>query len=133
MVALPVYAICLYVCDAKSKKHYENHQKNLGRMMSYFERGLANRDAFHEKGFKKINQTVIDYYSKSKNITNFMVPMTELLTNVTNISVYIVGISLFATNEIQLGTLLAIIMYAKLFTKPLKKISNSTFPANISK
>ena len=55
-----------------------------------------------------------------------MVPMTELLTNVTNIIVYIVGISLFATNEIQLGTLLAIIMYAKLFTKPIKKISSST-------
>ena len=55
-----------------------------------------------------------------------MVPMTELLTNVTNIIVYIVGISLFATNEIQLGTLLAIIMYAKLFTKPFKKISSST-------
>ena len=126
LFAFLLYIASFYICDYKSKKHYENHQKHLGRMMSYFERGLANRDAFHEKGFKKINQTVIDYYSKSKNITNFMVPMTELLTNVTNISVYIVGISLFATNEIQLGTLLAIIMYAKLFTKPLKKISNST-------
>ena len=125
LVVFLVYIISFYICDYKSKKHYENHQKHLGRMMSYFERGLANRDSFHEKGFKKINQTVIDYYSKSKNVTNVMVPITDFLTNISNISVYIVGISMFAANEIQLGSLLAIIMYAKLFTKPTKKLSSS--------
>ena len=126
LAILLVYVISFYICDYKSKKHYENHQKHLGRMMSYFERGLTNRDSFHEKGFKKINQTVIDYYSKSKNITNFMVPMTSFLTNIGNISIYMAGIYMVAFNEIQLGTLLVIIMYAKLFNKPIKKISSST-------
>ena len=53
LVILLVYAVCFYICDIKSKTHYEDHQKQLGRMMSYFERGLSNRDSFHEKGFKK--------------------------------------------------------------------------------
>ena len=120
-----IYVISFYICDYKSKKHYENHQKHLGRMMSYFERGLANRDSFHEKGFKKINQTVINYYSKSKNVTNVMVPITNFITNMGNITVYIAGIYFLSVNEIQLGTLLAIIMYAKLFNKPVKKLSSS--------
>lgn len=93
--------------------------------MSYFERGLSNRDSFHEKGFKKINQTVIDCYIKSKNITNIMVPVTTFLTNISKITVYIIGIYLLSVNEIQLGTLLAIIMYGQLLTNPIKKLSSS--------
>ena len=93
--------------------------------MSYFERGLSNRNSFHEKGFKKINQTVIDNYIKSRNVTNVMVPITTFLTNVSNIMVYIVGVYLLSVNEIQLGTLLSIIMYGQLMTKPIKKLSIS--------
>ena len=113
------------ICDVKSRAHYDGHQKQLGRLMSYFERGLSNRHSFHEKGFKKINQTVIDYYTKSKNITNVMVPITTFLINITKISVYVVGIYFLSINEIQLGTLLAVIMYGQLMTKPIKKLSTS--------
>lgn len=125
VVALPVYAICLYVCDAKSKKHYDGHQKQLGRLMGYFERGLSNRDSFHEIGFKKMNQTVIDNYIKSRDVTNLMVPVTTFLINMSNITLYMAGIYLLSVNDIQLGTLLAVIMYGQLLTKPIKKLSSS--------
>ena len=55
-------------------------------MMGYFERGLANRDSFHEKGFKKINQTVTSYYIKSRNIAKAMGPITTFLINISNIT-----------------------------------------------
>jgi len=122
---LPIYAIAFYLCDYKSRDYYDGHQKHLGRLMSNFERGLSNRDSFHEKGFKNINQTVIDYYTKSKNVTNAMVPITTFLTNISNITVYMAGIYFLSVNEIQLGTLLAVIMYGQLLTKPIKKISTS--------
>lgn len=125
LVILPIYVICFFVCDYKAKNYYDGHQKQLGRLMSYFERGLSNRDSFHEKGFKKMNQTVIDYYAKSKNVTNVMVPVTTLLTNVSKITVYIAGIYFLAGNEIQIGTLLAVIMYGQLLTDPIKKLSSS--------
>ena len=125
LMILPVYVICFYLCDYKSKSYYDGHQKHLGRLMSYFERGLSNRDSFHEKGFKKINQTVIDYYTKSRNVTNVMEPITTFLTNASNITVYMVGIYFLSVNEIQLGTLLAVIMYGQLMTKPIKKLSTS--------
>lgn len=125
LAILPFYVISFYVCDVKSKSYYDGHQKQLGRMMSYFERSLSNRDSFHEKGFKKMNQTVIDYYVKSKNVTNIMVPITTLLTNISKITVYIMGIYFLAGNEIQIGTLLAVIMYGQLLTNPIKKLSTS--------
>ena len=94
-------------------------------MMGYFERGLANRDSFHEKGFEKINQTVIVYYRKSRNIANIMEPIATFLTNIGNITIYIAGIYFLIGNEIQLGTLLAVIMYGQLLTNPIKKLSTS--------
>ena len=125
LVIVPIYLISFYLCDYKSKAHFDNHQKHLGRLMSYFERGLADRNSFHEKAFEKINQTVIDYYAKSRNVTNIMEPVTLLLINISNISVYMVGIYFLSVGEIQLGTLLAVIMYGQLLTKPIKKLSNS--------
>ena len=102
LAILPIYAICLYVCHVKSKTNFNGHQKHLGRMMGYFERGLADRDSFHEIGFEKINQTVISYYIKSRNIANVMGPITTFLINISNITVYIAGIYFLAGNEIQL-------------------------------
>jgi ABC-type multidrug transport system fused ATPase/permease subunit len=125
LAILPVYAICLYACHVKSKTNFNGHQKHLGRMMGYFERGLTDRDSFHEIGFERINQTVTRYYVKSRNIAKVMEPITTFLTNISNITVYIAGIYLLAGNEIQLGTLLAVIMYGQLLTNPIKKLSTS--------
>lgn len=97
----------------------------MGRMMGYFERGLANRDSSHIIEFEKINQKVTAYFIKSRNIANAMLPIATFLTNISTITVYIVGIYLLAGNEIQLGTLLAIILYGELLTKPIKKLSSS--------
>ena len=125
LVMLPIYFICFYLFDYTSKTYYDGHQKHLGRLMSYFERGLSNRNSFHEKGFKKINQTVIDYYTKSRNVTNIIEPVTTILTNMGGITVYMAGIYFLSVNEIQLGTLLAFILYGQLIIKPIKKLSTS--------
>ena len=125
LVILPIYLLCFYVCHIKSKINFNGHQKYMGRMMGYFERGLADRDSFHEKGFEKINQSVIVYYAKSRNIAKIMVPITTFLINISNITVYIAGIYFLIGNEIGLGTLLAVIMYGELLSKPIKKLSTS--------
>ena len=125
LITLPINVICFYLCDIKSKSKYENHQKQLGRMMSYFERSLSNRDSFHEKGFVKINQTVKEHYVKSRNISNVIVPITTLLSNLSKITVYVIGFYFLMTNSIDLGTLLSVIMYGQLITRPLKKVSTS--------
>ena len=132
LVALPVYVVCFYYSDLKSKKLYEDHQRNLGLMMSFFERSLKNRSQYHEKGFEIINQIVTRHYIKSRNISNAILPITTFLTNLSNITVYIIGVYFLATHEIQLGTLLAIILYGQLLTKPIKKVSALLIPLETS-
>jgi ABC-type multidrug transport system fused ATPase/permease subunit len=125
LITLPIYIICFYHADVKSKDQYENHQRQLGRMMSYFERSLTDRSMFHEKGFVKINKRVSDNFVKSINISNTLLPLVTFLTNLSKITVYIVGLYFLMAHEIQLGTLLAVIIYGQLLTKPLKKVSTS--------
>lgn len=123
IITIFIYILCFSYCDIKSKKQYDNHHKHLGRMMSYLERSLKHRDPYHEKWFERINKKVSIYFNKSRNISNSLVPITTFLTNITNIIVYNVGIYLLVNNEILLGTLLSVIIYVHLLTKPLKKIS----------
>ena len=66
------------------------------------------------------------------NISNSILPITTFLTNLSNIAVYIVGVYFLITNEIQLGTLLTVIIYGQLLTKPLKKVSTSITSLEIS-
>ena len=101
-------------------------------MMSYFERSLTNRSQYHEKGFEIINQIVTQHYIKSRNISNLILPIATFLTNLSNITVYIIGVYFLATHEIHLGTLLAVILYGQLLTKPLKKVSASLIPLETS-
>ena len=123
LIALPIYVVCFYCADIKSKNQYENHQKRLGIMMSYLERSLVNRNPSHEKDFEKINKVVSDNYVKSINVSNVIRPVTTFLINVGNMSVYIIGVYFLITNQIELGTLLAVIIYGHLLTKPIKELS----------
>lgn len=54
-----------------------------------------------------------------------MGPVTNFLINASNITVYLAGVYFLSVNEIQLGTLLAVIMYGQLLSKPIKKLSCS--------
>lgn len=72
------------------------------------------------------------HYIKSRNISNLILPIATFLTNLSNITVYIIGVYFLATHEIQLGTLLAIILYGQLLTKPLKKVSALLIPLETS-
>ncbi|MBE6509894.1 MAG: ABC transporter ATP-binding protein [Methanobrevibacter millerae] len=54
-----------------------------------------------------------------------MQPVTIFLINASNITVYLAGVYSLSVNEIQLGTLLAVIMYGQLLSKPIKKLSGS--------
>ncbi len=125
IVTLPVYVLCFYLSDSMSRDSYDLHQKHLARMMSYFERSIVNRSPIHEKNFEKINKTVNRYFLKSRNISNFVLPATTFVTNFSNIAVYITGVFFLMTDQIQLGTLLSIIIYGQLMNKPIKKISAS--------
>ena len=132
-IAVPIYAICFYHFDANSKKSYEDHQEHLGNLMDFIRNSLENHDLIRsenqqenvESDFETINFEIKNKYTSSRYHSGLMQPLATFLTNLRNIIVYICGIYLLINGEIQLGTLLTIIIYGKLLPTPIKKLTAS--------
>ena len=132
-IAVPIYAICFYYFDANSKKSYEVHQDLLGNLMGFIRDSLENHDLIRsenqqenvESDFKTINFEIKNKYTSSRYHSGLMSPLATFLTNLRNIILYICGIYLLMNGEIQLGTLLTLIIYGKLLSTPIKKLSAS--------
>ena len=132
-ISIPIYAICFYHYDANSKKSYEVQQDLMGNQMEiirdFIEKdgliNFKNQQKNIENDFETINFGIKKEYTSSRYHSGLMSPLATFLTNLRNIIIYICGIYLLMNGEIQLGTLLTIILYGKLLTTPIKKLSSS--------
>ena len=132
-ISIPIYAICFYYYDANSKKSYEVQQDLMGNQMEiirdFIEKdgliNFKNQQKNIENDFETINFGIKKEYTSSRYHSGLMSPLATFLTNLRNIIIYICGIYLLMNGEIQLGTLLTIILYGKLLTTPIKKLSSS--------
>ena len=128
---LPIFGIVLYYFDFKSKPNYIKHQNEMGNMIGFMGEVVANHTAiltyncqdYVEEKFEELNNEVDKYYKSSRFSTGAVPPFAQLFINVGNIIVYLYGVYMLINNEILLGTLLTVILYGKLLTKPLLRAS----------
>lgn len=128
---LPIFGIVLYYFDFKSKPHYKKHQNEMGNMIGFVGEVVANHTAiltyncqnYVEEKFEDVNNEVDRHYKSSRFSTGTIPPFAQLFINVGNIIVYLYGVYMLINNEILLGTLLTVILYGKLLTKPLLRAS----------
>lgn len=78
-----------------------------------------------EEKFDELNFEAKNKYISTRYKSGMIAPITTFLTNFSNITIYMLGIYMLINHEIQLGTLLTIIIYGKLLTKPIRKTGNS--------
>ena len=83
-----------------------------------------------EEKFDELNFEAKNKYISTRYKSGMIAPITTFLTNFSNITIYMLGIYMLGiymliNHEIQLGTLLTIIIYGKLLTKPIRKTGNS--------
>ena len=132
-IAVPIYAICFYHFDANSKKSYEDHQELMGNIMGFVGNSLENHDLIRsenqqenvESDFETINFEIKNKYTSSRYHSGLMSPIETFLTNLRIVIVCICAIYLLINGEIQLGTLLTIILYGKLLPTPIKRLNTS--------
>ncbi len=127
----PIGAIIIHYFDIKSKPDYKKHQSEMGNMIGFVGEAVNNHTAiliyncqdYVEKKFERINQDVDRYYKSSRFSTGAIPPFAQLFINLANICVYVYGVYMLINHEILLGTLLTVILYGKLLTKPLLRAS----------
>ena len=117
----------------KSQKYFAARQKQLGKLNAHIEEiysGLNVVKAYN--GFKEtnpkfdeLNHKVYDANRKSQFLSGLMQPMMGFVGNFGYVAVCVVGAVLVSENMITFGSIIAFIIYVRMFTSPLSQIAQA--------
>lgn len=118
---------------AKSQKFFIAQQNELGNINGHIEEiysGLNVVKAYNgieasNKKFDEINERLFESAKKSQFISGLMQPIMGFIGNLGYVAVCIVGAILTMNGTIEFGTIVAFMIYIRLFTNPLSQIAQS--------
>ncbi len=130
--------IAVILIGSKSQKQFHIRQKTLGEMNSDIEEVFSNINLVREYGaneyeinkFKEINTKLYESNRKSQLLTNMMMPIMTLVSNIAYALIFLVGILMSVKSDgsidpTVLATLITFQIYSRLYSQPLSTFSQS--------
>ena len=125
--------ILMFIILNKPQRYFTARQRELGKLNGYIEEiysGLnvvrscnAKDETINE--FDKLNDKLYDCNRKSQFLSGLMQPIMSFIGNFSYVAVCVVGALLVSKDMISFGTIVAFIMYVRLFTNPLSQIAQA--------
>ena len=119
----------------KSQKHFINRQKYLGELNGHVEEIYTNyhlvrsfgSHEHEQKKFNEINKNLLHTEWKSQFLSGLMRPIMHFVGNLSYTLIFIVGVAIILSGSttVTIGTLIAFVIYAKLFSEPLQTFAQS--------
>lgn len=121
----------MFLILGKSQKYFNEKQVELGKLNGHIEEMYSGYNVvkvYNGKNkaiseFKKLNDGLFNCSRKSQFLSGLMQPIMSFIGNLSYLSVCIVGAILVREDAITFGTIIAFIVYARLFTSPLQQIA----------
>lgn len=120
---------------SKSQKYFNRKQEDLGTMEGQIEEVFANQNIVTSfcgkksemKRFVKTNGDLFVDNSKSQFLSGMMMPIMNFVGNLSYALIFIVGVALIVngSNVVNLGTIMAFVLYSRLFSQPLTTFAQS--------
>ena len=118
---------------SKSQKYFGMRQAELGKLDAHIEEiysGLMVVKAYNgkedsDKKFDTLNKRVYIANQRSQFLSGIMHPIMAFIGNFGYVAVCVAGALLVSNNAITFGTIVAFIVYVRLFTSPLSRIAQS--------
>ena len=125
--------VLMFIILGKSQKYFTRRQTELGNLNGYIEEiysGLnvvktCNAKEETTLEFDKLNDKLYDCNRKSQFLSGLMQPIMSFIGNFSYVAVCVVGALLVSKDMISFGTIVAFIMYFRLFTNPLSQIAQA--------
>lgn len=130
--------IAVIIIGGKSQKQFHIRQKTLGKMNADIEEVFSNINLVREYSakdfeinkFSEINNNLYESNRKSQLLTNMMMPIMTLVSNIAYALIFLVGIlmSIRSDGSIDatiLATLVTFQIYSRLYSQPLSTFSQS--------
>ena len=117
----------------KSQKYFTRRQEELGKLNGYIEEiysGLnvvktCNAKESSLDKFNELNSNLYECNQKSQFLSGLMHPLMGFIGNFGYVAVCVVGALLVSKDMISFGTIVAFIMYVRLFSSPLSQIAQA--------
>ncbi|MDE6834231.1 MAG: ABC transporter ATP-binding protein/permease [Ruminococcus sp.] len=127
--------VMMGVIMKNSQKFFNRKQADLGVMNGQIEEVYTNHNIVHAFGaknqekvkFDEVNNRLYDSNWKSQWLSGMMHPIMQFVGNLDYALVFIVGV-IFIINEntaVTLGTIMAFVIYSRLFSQPLGTFAQS--------
>lgn len=123
----------VFIVLKRSQKYFTMRQRELGNLNSHIEEiysGLNVVRAYNGKKesdqeFDKLNKKVYDANRKSQFLSGLMPPMMGFIGNLGYVAVCVVGAIMVMNHAITFGSIIAFIIYVRMFTSPLSQIAQA--------
>ena len=118
----------------KSQKYFVQRQKELGDLNGHIEEIYSGHNVVKAyngeeealKEFDRINNNLYNCNRKSQFLSGIMQPIMHFVGNFGYVAVCIVGAILVMNEKTTFGTIVAFMIYIRLFTNPLSRIAQAT-------
>lgn len=118
-----------------SQKHFVAKQQQLGEMNGQIEEIYTHHDTVKayngkhgaRKRFWAVNDRLYDSNRKSQFLSGIMMPIMTFVGNLSYVLVFVVGVAYIVggNSSVTIGTLMAFVIYARLFSQPLSTIAQA--------
>ena len=125
--------VLMMVIMKSSQKYFVQQQAELGEINGHIEEMYAghlvvkayNGEREAKEKFHTINERLFENAWKSQFISGIMMPMMQFIGNFGYVAVCLVGAYLVTTGAITIGTIVAFMIYIRLFTQPLTQLAQA--------
>lgn len=119
----------------KSQKYFNQKQEQLGVMNGQIEEVYTNHNIVksfnavnnEKERFEEVNKKLYTCNWKSQFLSGLMMPIMTFVGNFGYVMIFVVGVAFIVNGneQVTLGTLMAFVIYAKLFSQPLSTFAQS--------
>lgn len=125
--------ILMFIILGKSQKYFTKRQEELGNLNGYIEEVYSGLNVVKTcngleqscEEFEDLNKKLYQCNRKSQFLSGLMHPIMSFVGNFGYVAVCVVGALLVSKDIISFGTIVAFIVYVRLFTNPLSQIAQS--------
>ena len=122
-----------FILLKKSQKYFIRRQKELGNLNGHIEEIYSghnvvkayNGEELAMKEFDRINENLYTSNRKSQFLSGIMQPIMHFVGNFGYVAVCVVGALLVMNGKTSFGTIVAFMIYIRLFTNPLTRIAQA--------
>lgn len=125
--------VFMMVIMSRSQKYFVKQQQGLGDINGHIEEIYSghsvvkayNGGKVAKATFEKVNDELLDSGWKSQFMSGLMMPFMVFIGNLGYVAVCVVGAALAMNGSINIGIIVAFMMYVRLFTQPLSQLAQA--------